>query len=314
MKQIPTIPSQKADTQKLASLLQNHEVWRESADVLTRVTRRMSTTLSLETQMGILAEEVNSVVPFDALNYRHQIASRDFVFATGMGGPHRCEYRLSLEGQVYGTLSLSRRQRFSEKELEGIELILGSAICSIRNACQYIAVEQAALTDSLTGIPNKRAMVDALARATSVGDRHGQDYSLILCDLDHFKSINDNHGHVVGDHILQLAAAEIQKAIRNSDDAFRFGGEEFAILLTHTSETDARAVADRIRQFVGTIRVNCGDTTVSLSTSCGVAMRLGGEKQEDWVARADEALYRAKASGRNSTRVSASISQPSTDH
>lgn len=309
MKQIPSISGSAQTTQKLATLMQTHKNWNESPDVLTRLTRRLSTTLSLETQMGILAEEVVPVIPFDCMTYRHQIASRDFVYATGIGGPHRCDYRLNLEGQFYGSITFSRKKRFTEKELEGLELILSVAICPIRNACQYIAVEQAALTDALTGIPNKRAMDDALARATSLGNRHGQQNSLILCDLDRFKAINDQYGHIVGDHVLQLAAKELQKAIRTSDEVYRYGGEEFAVILPQTSETDARAVADRIRQFMNTIRVHCGESTIAVTTSCGVAMQLPEEIPEQWLARADEALYRAKDNGRNCTRVFAAITQ-----
>lgn len=289
--------------------MQAHKNWNESPDVLTRLTRRLSTTLSLETQLGILAEEMASVIPFDCMTYRHEIASRDFVYATGMGGPHRCDYRLNLEGQFYGSLTFSRKKRFAEKELEGLELILGAAICPIRNACQYIAVEQAALTDALTGIPNKRAMDDALIRATSLGNRHGLQNSLILCDLDRFKTINDQYGHVVGDHVLQLAAKELQKAIRTSDEVYRYGGEEFAIILPQTGEADAKSVADRIRQFMSSIRVDCGESTIAVTTSCGVAMRLTEEDSKQWLARADEALYRAKDSGRDCTRVSAAIPQ-----
>lgn len=307
MKQSPGIPGYAQTTQKLATLMQTHRDWIESPDVLTRLTRRLSTTLSLTTQMGMIADEMVSVIPFDCMTYRHQIGSRDFVYTTGMGGPHRCDYRLNLEGQFYGSVTFSRKRRFSGKELEGLELILGAAICPIRNACQYIAVEQAALTDALTGIPNKRAMNDALARATSLGSRHGQQNSLILCDLDHFKTINDQYGHVVGDHVLQLAAKELHKAIRTSDEIYRFGGEEFAVLLPQTSEADARAVADRIRQFINTIRVHCGEATIAVTTSCGVAMRLPEEDSKQWLARADEALYRAKANGRNCTRVFAAI-------
>lgn len=307
MKNIPTINKSGPQPQKLAALRQAHREWSESPDVLTRLTRRLSTTLNLETQLAILAEEIQTVVPFDCMNYRHQIGAREFVYATGMGGPHRCDYRLNLEGSFYGTLSLSRRQKFTEQELEGIELMLAAAICPVRNACQFIAIEQASLTDCLTGVPNKRAMDETLARACCLADRHGDDYSLILCDLDHFKAVNDQHGHVVGDHILKMAAGELEKAVRNSDSVYRFGGEEFAILLPHTDEACARAVADRIRQFINTITVNCGDTDVSVTTSCGVAQRIPDETADQWLARADEALYRAKDHGRNCTRVFAAI-------
>lgn len=275
---------------------------------MTRLTRRLSTTLSLENQLAIITEEIGGTVPFDALHYRHHIGGTDFVYASGMGGPHQCEYRLNLEGEHYGTLSLRRRQKFTEQELEAIEMMLGAVICPIRNACQFLAIEHAALTDSLTGTPNKRAMDAALNQACQLSDRHGDQYSLILCDLDHFKAINDSYGHVVGDHLLKLTANELEKAVRSSDSVYRFGGEEFAILLPHTDELEARDVANRVRDYIGGIVVNCGDIDVSVTASCGVAMHLTHETSEQWLARADEALYRAKDHGRDCTRVFASIS------
>lgn len=275
---------------------------------MSRLARRLSTTLSLDTQLSILAKEMADMVPFDTLNYKHRIARQDFVFSTGMGGPHRCEYRLSLEGHQYGTLTLHRRQRFTEDELCGIEMMLSGAICHIRNACQFIAIEQTALTDSLTGIGNKRALDEALQRASAMADRHGAPWSLILCDLDHFKQINDNHGHVVGDHILARTAEKLEHALRNSDTVYRFGGEEFAILLPHTNGQEARDVADRIRQAIETIRVDGGETPLTVTVSCGVAMYLADEHVEQWLERADEALYQAKSAGRNCTRVFSSIS------
>ncbi len=308
MKNIPSIQQSSAQPQKLAALRQAHQDWNNTPDVLTRLTRRLSTTLSLELQLAILAEEIAAVVPFSALNYRHRIGKQDFVYATGMGGPHRCEYRLSLEGANYGTLVLQRRQRFTEQELEGVEMMLSAAICPLRNACQYVAIEQASLTDSLTGIPNKRALDDALQRASLLSERHGEPYSLVLCDLDHFKAVNDTHGHVVGDHLLQIAAAELERSVRTSDTVYRFGGEEFAILLPHTPEQDAKDVAERVREAIAAIRVDGGEKELSITTSCGVATFLPKESPQAWLARADEALYRAKHQGRNCTRVFATIS------
>ena len=107
--------------------------------------------------------------------------------------------------------------------------------------------------------------------------------------------------------MLKLAARELERAVRNSDSVYRFGGEEFAVLLPHTAEQEARDVADRIRRYIENIMVNCGESNVSVTASCGVAMRLVDETADHWVARADEALYRAKDHGRNCTRVFASI-------
>lgn len=308
MKNIPSIQQSTSQPRKLAALIQAHQDWLSETNPLTRLVRRLSATLSLETQLGILAEELAETIRFDALNYRHRIARQDFVFATGMGGPHRCEYRLTLEGMNCGTLILHRRQKFLEEELQAIETIIGVAICSLRNACQHASIEQAALTDSLTNIPNKRAMHEALQRSAQLADRHDKHYSLILCDLDHFKTINDCHGHIVGDHLLQMTAESIERTLRISDSVYRFGGEEFAVLLPHTGVQAASEVADRIRQSVSSIRVDCGDSNLSVTASCGVAMHITGETSEQWLARADEAMYRAKQQGRNCTRIFAAIS------
>lgn len=299
----PFVARNSDQPRKLAELRKASTQWHQADDVFTRLCRRMTTSLSLETLVAIFADELAHIVSYDHLVYRHQIGSQELVYASGMGGQHRCDYRLNLEGTNYGGLTLTRRIRFTEAELEAIEHLLGAAICPIRNACQYATVQQAALTDALTQIPNKRALDEALARECHIGDRHGDSSSLILCDLDHFKMVNDNHGHVIGDHILQAVARELAKATRNSDSIYRFGGEEFAIILPHTGEAEARGVADRIREFVATVVVNCGDTNVATTASAGIAMRQSGETPTKWLARADEALYRAKDQGRNCTRV-----------
>ncbi|WP_404363047.1 GGDEF domain-containing protein [Marinobacter sp.] len=291
----------------LAALRKATRQWSEVDNGFSRLSRRLATSLSLETLIAIFAEELAALVPYQQLTYRHQIGKSDFVFSTGLGGAHRCDYRLTLEGVNYGGLTLSRKSRFTEEELAGIEQALAIAICPIRNACQYASVHQAALTDFLTQLPNKRALDEAMERECSLGERHGDSCSLILCDLDHFKRVNDSYGHIIGDHILKATALELAKATRNSDSVYRFGGEEFAIILPHTSEAEARTVADRIREFIASIEVRCSGRDVQTTASAGIAMRQPGETPEQWLARADEALYRAKAQGRNCTRMADSI-------
>lgn len=308
MKHTPFVSKSADQPRKLAALKQAWQEWTTSPDILARLTRRLSTTLSLENQLTIFAEEAATVVPFDSLQYRHHIAKQDFVFSTGLGGPHRAEYRLNLEGAHFGTLTLLRRQRFTEEELGGIEMLIGTAICPIRNACQFIALEQTARTDALTGIPNKRALDEDLARTSHLSDRHQETYSLILLDLDHFKAVNDIHGHLVGDQILRLTAESMERTLRVSDSIFRFGGEEFAVLLPHTASNEAREVADRLREAVTNTIFERGDIRVGVTASCGVSTHMQGESAEQWLTRADEALYRAKREGRNQTRISATIS------
>ena len=308
MKHVSPFPFTAPQPQKLAELRQSSEQWNCEPGILNRLLRRLSATLKLDAQLTILAEEMVQVVPFDAFQYRHQLARQEFVFTTGMGGPHRCEYRLNLEDENFGTLSLHRRTRFSSDELQAIEMLISAAIFPVRNACQFSAMKQASLTDSLTGIGNKRAMNEALQKAQLVADRHNETYSLILCDLDHFKTINDSCGHVTGDIVLKRVTEVLEFTVRSSDSVYRFGGEEFAVLLPHTDQCAAVDVAERIRSAIEAIKIDCGRHSVAVTTSCGVALHRAGENSGQWLARADEALYRAKDQGRNCTRVFATIS------
>jgi diguanylate cyclase (GGDEF)-like protein len=308
VKHVSPFPFTAPKPQKLAELRQSFEQWNSEPGILNRLLRRLSATLKLEAQLTMLAEEMMQVVPFDAFQYHHQLARQEFVFTTGMGGPHRCEYRLNLEDENFGTLSLHRRTRFSNDELQAVERLIGAAICSLRNACQFSAMKQASLTDPLTGIGNKRAMDEALQKAQLLAGRHNEAYSLILCDLDHFKIVNDNCGHMVGDTVLKRVTEVLEFAVRSSDSVYRFGGEEFAVLLPHTDQCAAVNVADRIRSAIETLQIDCGKHSVAVTASCGVALHRAGEGSGQWLARADEALYRAKDQGRNCTRMSATNS------
>lgn len=304
MKNTTSVTALNSQAGKLAAIAQSYREWTQSTDPVQRLARRLSMTLSLEEQVAILAEELAENLAFDSLTYRHRIGERDLIYVTGKGGNHRCDYRLTLEGEHYGALTLARRTRFSEAEMQGLEMLLGVAICPIRNACRHEAIEQAALTDALTGVPNKRSLDEALQRTCSLNDRHGEPYSLILFDLDHFKAVNDQHGHVIGDHLLRETAQKLSSMLRNSDSIYRFGGEEFAIMLPHTAPEDAGEVADRIRACIRQICIPCGETSVSVTGSCGVATRIEGESPDQWLARADDALYRAKDAGRDRTCLS----------
>lgn len=128
---------------KIAALKQAREAWARADDPVTRLYRRVTMTLSLENLLGIFAEELGRVISFGQFTYRHRLGNQEFVYTSGVGGAHRCDYQLNLEGMHYGTLSLTRRARFSEDELEAIEFLLGILISPLRNACQYALVEQA---------------------------------------------------------------------------------------------------------------------------------------------------------------------------
>jgi diguanylate cyclase (GGDEF)-like protein len=149
--------------------------------------------------------------------------------------------------------------------------------------------------DGLTGLLNHRSFHDLLEQHLSSSRSKGEPVALLLVDLDHFKEINDSHGHLVGDEVLQAVTAAITGAIRTGDHAGRVGGEEFCILLPGAGADDARAVAERVRETVEAIA-----GPASVTTSIGLSAGKAGETSaRELLDRADGALYEAKRTGRN---------------
>ena len=118
-------------------------------------------------------------------------------------------------------------------------------------------------------------------------------------DLDHFKTINDVHGHLVGDAVIRQAAGALTGVLRETDHAIRYGGEEFLVIMPGLSLEQARPVADRIRAAIAGLGLDSGGPGVQVTSSIGIAERSGSEPLVDWIARADRAMYEAKDAGRD---------------
>lgn len=177
-----------------------------------------------------------------------------------------------------------------------------------RNEDQRERLEHLATIDPLTGVKNRRSMDEELAIAISVAARNGTSQGLVLLDVDHFKKVNDQFGHSVGDDVLKQLVALIQKNIRRSDQIFRFGGEEFVLLLPGVDEVGMRAVIHNLQQI---IRRFLKHPDGSVTVSFGVAVFSPGESPEDWLGRADAALYRAKEFGRDQVVYAENLAAPS---
>lgn len=154
-----------------------------------------------------------------------------------------------------------------------------------------------ARTDSLTGLPNRRAFDEALAREVTRANRSGRPLVLAIADLDHFKAINDDFGHPTGDAVLAAVGAAVRSLLRSYDQAARYGGEELALLLPDTSLQHGAEVAERARAAVASLVVPGCDRPVTLSL--GVAQLLPGEEPASLLGRSDAALYGAKQAGRD---------------
>lgn len=159
-----------------------------------------------------------------------------------------------------------------------------------------------AMSDPLTGVQNRRAFDAQLSSGITDAQSEGTPVSLLMLDIDHFKSFNDTHGHQLGDQVLRLVARCLVDCTKGRDTAARYGGEEFAIILPETDITGARAVADQIRETVAgkdIVRKSTGESLGGVTLSGGAAQYIEGETPEQLIERADAALYAAKESGRN---------------
>ncbi|MDA0236798.1 MAG: GGDEF domain-containing protein, partial [Proteobacteria bacterium] len=162
----------------------------------------------------------------------------------------------------------------------------------------------AAMTDLLTNLPNRRSGMNALAKAWAASSRFEQPLSVMMLDIDHFKRINDGHGHAVGDTVLRDVAQAIQHSARKDDSMCRMGGEEFLVICPNTDLKAAVQAAERLRRMVERLRIQAGETEIQISVSIGVATREVGMTETDaLVNAADRALYRAKQAGRNRSCV-----------
>ena len=150
-------------------------------------------------------------------------------------------------------------------------------------------------TDPLTGVNNRRGLDDALNAQFALKTRYEDMFSVVMFDIDHFKEVNDQEGHLHGDRVLQELARLFDESIRETDMIARYGGEEFVIVMPHTEIAGARIIAERLRAEV--------EKRLSITVSGGVTAVQEGDSQEKLVARADAALYSAKSAGRNQVFV-----------
>jgi diguanylate cyclase (GGDEF)-like protein len=203
---------------------------------------------------------------------------------------------------VVGTLVCASRKgdalpEPAQKELSMLAMQAAQAVLRTR---LYEQAEHLATTDGLTGLLNRRTFNVQLKGRLREAHRYDRPLSLLLLDVDHFKRVNDTHGHPAGDAVLQGVAKVAQKQARETDIVARYGGEEMALILPETDARGAHAIAERLRKAVEAAAHATARGNLRVTVSIGLATwRGGGESEEALLAAADRALYRAKQAGRN---------------
>jgi diguanylate cyclase (GGDEF)-like protein/putative nucleotidyltransferase with HDIG domain len=214
-------------------------------------------------------------------------------------------------GRLVGILVLGKKQEGGLYSHEDINLVMSTANQAgivIENAQLYTQATTRANTDGLTGLYNHRHFHERLEQEIARGSRFGTMFSLIMLDIDLFKTYNDIYGHLAGDQILRKLAEHLKESIRSLDMAFRYGGEEFTIILPETRIDDAYNVAERIRKRV---ERKMTSKSMPLTISLGVGTwPTDGATKEEIIANTDAAMYRAKQTGRNRTHLSSDIAKP----
>lgn len=185
-------------------------------------------------------------------------------------------------------------------------LLVGMTALAMIKVAQYeVELVGQSVVDPLTGLLNRRRFGELTAQEEARARRHGQPLSVLMLDIDHFKRINDSHGHGVGDLAIKALAGACAARIRPHDVLARFGGEEFVLCLPQTDTEGALVVAERIRKGVEQIGVTAGGRVIQFTVSIGIATYRVGQGFDELLQCADEALYRAKQNGRNRVELHA---------
>jgi diguanylate cyclase len=218
-------------------------------------------------------------------------------YSANLGGsPGDEDMRALVSGLILETQRMAERNRSLENRLSQSS----GEIAELRQNLEVVRRE--ALTDALTGIPNRKFFETRLREAVRDAMESGEALSLFIADIDHFKQFNDTYGHQLGDQVLRLVARTLTDSVKGRDTPARYGGEEFAIILPQTRLKDALVLAEQIRRTImrrRIIRRNTGDDYGTITLSIGVSQYRPGEQLLETVRRADAALYQAKRSGRN---------------
>ena len=295
-----TTPALASGTQSSANILPKGEF-----DAVNQLRLHLSCALqtSLDSQKILSIFATHTQALFGICGVAYTAADPLLNARIGETALHHCNYNLSTASDNIGELCLYSRKRFSDTDLMLMEVAASCTVYPLSNALQYHNALVKAHRDPLTSLGNRLAMNAAIRREASRANRHNSPLSILMIDIDHFKSINDTYGHAAGDRVIACVAEVLKNTSREADNAFRYGGEEFVVLLDGTDSTGAHIAAERIRQTVAKIQPDNLNLHNKITVSVGCATMKENESIATLTERADSAMYLAKSGGRNCVRA-----------
>lgn len=268
------------------------------ANAQYKLTSLLQTTIEIEPLFELFFGQIQHLLKLGSCQFINQI--KNIEIKLGKTNSHNCDYSLNIQQQYLGNISFSRKQRFSEAELAQLENLLSTLVYPLRNALNYRDALNQALSDPLTGLGNRGALESALEYQWQMAQRYEQDLGVLMIDIDFFKRVNDTYGHDIGDYVLKHVAESINSTTRQTDMAFRYGGEEFLVLLNKTTPLGSTIIAERVRENIENLAlVDNKGLPITITASIGGTHLRPGVSTQQLKQEADKALYHAKANGRN---------------
>ena len=207
-------------------------------------------------------------------------------------------------GAIKFVLNVEGSPEIARKKIDYTEVVINDIARHIALAIKTPDLHDRAIMDGLTGLYSRAHFEGQIKEYVSVARRYSKVLSLIMIDIDHFKRVNDVYGHLVGDVTLNELTSAIKANVRDCDTVYRYGGEEFAVILPETSARQAQIIAERLRKTIEATAFSAGRSSIRVTISLGVAeLDPSAQSHEDLVYRADQALFAAKNAGRNTTYV-----------
>lgn len=259
---------------------------------------QLQTTLDIQEQLNIVSMAAGKLLPLSSL----QLHTAAGVFSASGSKAAQYEHRsmLMLNQQCLAELVYENDSPFSPMLKRELLQLESEWLFSLRNALVVSRLQHMALKDTLTGLGNRRFFDDSLHKAVQLAKRYNESCSLLLLDLDNFKQVNDIAGHTAGDELLIAIANTLSETLRITDSLFRFGGDEFAIILSTADTDSAELIARRLLKAIHQLPL-CQHYQVSISI--GLALLQPEQSQTAFFAAADKALYQAKSAGKNMLRI-----------